>query len=98
MFRFTTGEGWEDLIFVLSKDKTTPGHECIDNPTYSDYVSAGHQPVGCGKKYIKIFYFCYIGMIAMVFMNLFMAIIINSYFHTRDQVSFKLNEETYFGF
>ena len=48
MFRLSTGEGWSDLVEILQKEKSL-GHQCIENPTYSDFVEAGMKPIGCGN-------------------------------------------------
>jgi hypothetical protein len=48
MFRLSTGEGWSDLVEIIQKDKSL-GHDCIENPTYSDFVEAGMKPIGCGN-------------------------------------------------
>jgi hypothetical protein len=65
--------------------KSGENYQCKEDPTYADYISAG-TPVGCGNFVITyIFFGSYLIMITLVFLNLFIAIILNGYFETRDQ-------------
>jgi hypothetical protein len=32
IFRMSTGEGWGDLVLVLSRNQSTIGHTCIQDP------------------------------------------------------------------
>ena len=40
MIRVMTGEGWPKVMEAVSK-KTTISYNCIDSPTYDDYVNNG---------------------------------------------------------
>jgi hypothetical protein len=83
-----TGDDWNELFYTMA-DET----ECITNPKYSDYALAG-TPVGCGNQYLTVFYFfSFALLISIIFLNLFIAIILNGYFDTRDQEKQTLNSE-----
>jgi hypothetical protein len=89
----STGEGWDDLVTIISRDSATMGNDCIENPTFTDFVSAGNKPVGCGNwLLISLFYGIYVAIVQIIFLNLFMAIILNGYFVARDEASQDLNE------
>jgi len=45
-----------------------------------------------------IYFFTYLILITLVFLNLFVAIILNGYFETRDQQSAELNADIFEGF
>ena len=92
MIRAATGESWDDLMNALGhRDKEN--YQCKKNPTYADYISAG-TPVGCGNFVSTyIFFGSYLIMITLVFLNLFIAIILNGYFDTRDQEGQRLSND-----
>ena len=84
LIRVATGESWNDLMNALGI-KNKVNYSCTSNPTYADYEKAGYKPVGCGSYTITYAYFgSYLIMITLVFLNLFIAIILNGYFDTRD--------------
>jgi len=45
--RVMTGEAWNDLLNAISLPYSLQ-YQCIDNPTYEDYVNNGNEPIGCG--------------------------------------------------
>jgi hypothetical protein len=84
---------------VLGREKGDVGVECIENPSYSDYKANGYKPVGCGNNtMICTFYGIYVGIVQIIFLNLFMAIILNGYFKARDEASSELNENAFSSF
>jgi hypothetical protein len=88
-----TGEGWNDLMNVLAMSKSE-FNDCVENPSYADYVAAGKNTVGCGKGYLAPMYFMsYLIFITLIFLNLFVAIILNGYFETRNEDSHMLNQD-----
>ena len=85
MFRFSTGEGWDDIVTALGKDKNSISHTCIENPTYDDYVANGYKTIGCGNSFaIIMFFFTYLALMSLIFLNLYIAIILNGYYDARD--------------
>ena len=80
LFGVATGDGWNDLLEALSMEASVSNH-CIKNPTYADYVANNKQPIGCGSRTFATFYFfSFVFMISIIFMNLFIAIILEGYF------------------
>ena len=76
-----TGDGWNDIMYGLGMDE-----DCVENPTYQDYIHAGNETVGCGNYSLSCFYFfSFVILISLIFLNLFMAIIMNGYFDTGDR-------------
>ena len=61
-------------------------NECKDDPTYEDYVNNGKEPIGCGSYAIAYTFFAtYLIVLTLIFLNLFIAIILNGYFETLEQ-------------
>ncbi len=78
-----TGSGWNDIMEVLGKGKSETNN-CIDNPEYADFVRAG-EPIGCGNYLLAYpYFFTFVTFVSLVFLNLFVAIILNGYFETRE--------------
>jgi hypothetical protein len=50
---------------------------CIDDPTYEDYVNAGYNTVGCGLGFSGIvFFMSYFVLMSLIMMNLFIALVL----------------------
>ena len=82
LFRSATGENWNELMFALSR-QNEPGYECINSPTWEDFDEAGGVPVGCGSpKAATVFFVTFIFIVELVFLNLFIAIILQGYYTT----------------
>ena len=91
-FRMATGEGWNDLYNELTKTNDTQNHKCMENPKYEDVKD--NEPVGCGSPLIGVLFFSsYLIVVTLIFLNLFIAIILNGYFETRDQSRKELNSD-----
>lgn len=75
LFVMHTSSDFYELVNAMSKGKSV-NFDCIDNPTYEDYIKAG-ETVGCGNKVgaLIIFYSFWI-LVSLVFINLFIAIIL----------------------
>ena len=73
---------WNDIMEALSLEKSIT-NDCIDSPTYQDYVNNGHVTVGCGNRGAAVFFFtAYSIIVSIVFLSLFVAIILSGYFST----------------
>jgi hypothetical protein len=67
------------------------GNTCIENPNYDDFKAAG-KPVGCGNYIVSyVFFFTFISLVSIIFLNLFVAIILNGYFDTKDKQNYELD-------
>ena len=82
LIRMATGEGWNDLMEALSMDYTLH-NQCKKHPTYADFVENDHQPIGCGLPiFAMVFFYSYILIVSVTFVNLFIAVILDGYFTT----------------
>jgi len=54
--------------------------QCISNPTYAQYRDNNYETVGCGSRYSSIiFCFSFLVLVILIFLNLFIAIIVDGY-------------------
>ena len=79
-----TNDAWVDVVDILSRDRS-PSNQCIKNPTYAHYHQNNNQTVGCGM-YLQtyIYFYSFFILINLTFLNLFIAIILDGFFETRD--------------
>jgi hypothetical protein len=68
-----TGEGWYDVMGDLSQGKGI-AFDCIEDPSYKDYVDNGYKTVGCGTKSASIFFLLYVFIVTLILVNLFIAV------------------------
>jgi len=69
-----------------------PLFQCIDNPTYEDYKRAG-QTVGCGSAYGQVFFTSFILIVQLIFLNLFIAIILQGFDFMNKKANMILKDE-----
>jgi hypothetical protein len=93
LVRVSTGEGWNDLLDVLGQGKSLT-NDCVYDPSYEDYVAAGFNPIACGNHMLScLFFFSFLVLITLTFLNLFIAIILSGYFDAREQSKKVLNDD-----
>jgi voltage-gated cation channel len=81
LIRVVTGENWNDLMTELSKGYSID-YPCIQNPTWADYNASG-ETLGCGDPVLATcFFISFIVVVGLIFMNLFIAIILQGYQQT----------------
>ena len=67
---------------------------CIKNPTYDQYKENNFEPIGCGDRGATIALFSiFTILISMIFLNLFIAIILQGYDETRERNEKMFNSE-----
>jgi hypothetical protein len=87
-----TGESFSDIMDVLGQSQT-PHNHCVEEPKFSDFQKAG-MPVGCGSYMLSYAFFgAFVILVNFVFLNLFVAIILNGYFETTDKESQAMNSD-----
>jgi len=91
LFRASTGEGWNDIMHDITRGEN-PLFQCIDNPTYEDYKRAG-QTVGCGSAYGQVFFTSFILIVQLIFLNLFIAIILQGFDFMNKKANMILKDE-----
>ena len=93
LIRVATGEGWNDLMNALGKPKSYL-HDCEPVFSWKDYKEAG-EPLACGDYKITYAYFgSYLVLITLIFLNLFIAIIIDAFFGQSDMSDLPVKAKT----
>jgi len=77
IFRISTFDGWVDVMHDTSRG-FAPNFYCINNPTYSDVVRNGGNPIGCGLPYAPVYFVIFILVIPFMFLNILIAIVVAS--------------------
>jgi len=93
LIRVSTGENWHEIMYSLSKQPSIT-YECISSPTYQDYVANGKEPVGCGNSSLAMFFFfSFVTVVSLIFLNLFIAIILQAFDDTNTDNKNVFNKE-----
>lgn len=93
LFRIATGEKWNEIVHALIR-QNSPAFQCIDSPTFEDYKRAGKHAVGCGVPWAALFVVSFILIVMLIFLNLFVAVILQGFEETDQKNSKKFNAET----
>ena len=74
-----TGDNWSTIMDNYIQINS-PVFLCEVGPTYSDYVANNYKTVGCGNKYTSwAFFISYYFIVDLIFVQLFIAIILQGY-------------------
>lgn len=84
LIRCITGEGWDLIMHDLGlQGKSYDGTECVPDQTYQDWSADGI--LGCGFKFTYVFFFVFVVLSQMVFINLFIAFVLQAYKTSYDE-------------
>lgn len=93
LFRMATGESWQAIMYDCMREKSIT-FECMDSPTFEDMKVEGEdelQIIGCGSKITALLYFpTFMIMVSFIFLNLFIAIILESFDTSKDEEGLKI--------
>jgi hypothetical protein len=79
LFVVATGDSW-NLIMTTFASEQSSSFECMNSPQYSDYVDNNFVTVGCGQRgQALLFFISYFFLVNLVFLNLFIAIILDGF-------------------
>ena len=77
LFRISTGESWNSLMFDCGRQRSID-YECVVEQTYEEQQRDGIQ--GCGNMLSsRAFFISYMLLIPFIFLNLFIAIILEGF-------------------
>jgi hypothetical protein len=83
LFVVATGDGWTDIRDSCSRSRSLD-FDCVENPTFSDYLEAG-ETVGCGPGIPGFFFFnSYYLIMNLILLKLFIAVICQCYEDVKD--------------
>lgn len=93
LMRCATGEAWHMIMFDLARGYSAT-NQCRENETYQTMMENGGEPFGCGSPMSSYFFFTLFHiLVSQIFLNLFIAIIIDAFVHQADH--FKLPIQPY---
>lgn len=84
LIRVSTGEAWYELMNDCGAQKSLL-FPCTYDPSYQEYKDAGKNSIGCGNKaYSHFFFISFMMLIAFIFLNLFIAVILQGFNETSE--------------
>ena len=105
LIRCSTGEAWNAIMFESSRSYSVL-YQCNEEEDYDSIVADGRDPAdtygprGCGTDFAIAFHLLFQIIVSQVFLNLFIAIIIEAFFGQAAAGALfeKLDERTFEGF
>lgn len=84
LFRCSTGESWHGIMFDLARTYSK-SNQCRENETYETMMKNGGEPHDCGSPALSYTYFICFTITFQIFLNLFIAIIIDVFLGQAEQ-------------
>jgi len=78
LVRASTGEAWDTIMYDIMRKKSISNY-CVEGPTYEDYMANDFKPIGCGSDLAKVYFFSFSIVVTLIFLNLFVAIILQGF-------------------
>lgn len=85
LVRCSTGEAWNSIMLESSQSRSLL-FQCEEEESYEKIVERGDDPLdtygpkGCGTGFAIVFHLLFQIIVSQVFLNLFIAIIIDAFF------------------
>ena len=93
LMRCSTGEAWDYIMMDLTRSQSVT-FQCSDSDfDYQTYLSDGMQTNGCGSTAGIIYFMTFYFMVPLIFLNLFIAIILEGFEQTSKKESSAIQEE-----
>ena len=89
LLRVATGEAWVGIMHDAAR-KESVNFFCIEDQTFESKQLIGIQ--GCGSSVSYLFFIAFILMVSLVFLNLFIAIILEGFGDAADELSIRVGE------
>ena len=98
LIRCSTGEAWNSIMLDSAQPKSIL-YQCVEDESFDAMIERGDDPTdvygpkGCGTWFAIIFHLLFQIIVSQVFLNLFIAIIIDAFFGNADLQSMPIREE-----
>lgn len=93
LFRCSTGETW-DLVMADCMRQANILFQCSNADfDYATYAANGYQTNGCGSQAGIVFFMTFYLMVPLIFLNLFIAIILEGFEYTSKRANTEVSEE-----
>eukprot|EP00347_Sterkiella_histriomuscorum_P021532 403333648 len=92
LLRCATGEAWNYIMDDCARTFSIR-FDCLPDPSYEDYVNNGYVTSGCGDPTTAYaFFMSFTMLVTMIFLNLFIAIILESFENVNQQEDLKIQD------
>jgi len=92
LMRNSTGEAWDTIMYDYMRE-TSITFQCIPNYDYYDYMNNNKEFNACGNPLISIvFFYSFNVVVSQIFLNLFIAIIIDSFLNQSQAYNMSVNQ------
>ena len=91
LLRISTGEGWGGLMSDYARLQS-PNFVCVEIKSYQDFKNANGN-LGCGSSWAYFFFFSFEVLFKMIVLNLFIAVILQSFDDYNQRTNFIVNDE-----
>ena len=78
LMRASTGEGW-DFVLKDMMMKYSISNQCDESMSYQEFIDNGKKTNECGYSAAWIYFYLYTLIVGLVFLNLFVAIILEGF-------------------
>ena len=97
LFRMATGESWQAIMYDCARKRSIL-FECVSKPEYADMYNKETKELeieGCGDPVLAYVYFLsFMLTVSFIFLNLFIAIILESFASSMDEEGLQIGEST----
>lgn len=88
--RCSTGEGWNAVMMDAGRQRSIL-FQCNPDADYYSILANGMQTDGCGNTAAVPYFYSFTLIVSQIFLNLFIAIIIDSFLGQSDAFSLPVN-------
>lgn len=92
LMRNATGEAWDTIMYDYMRERSIT-FQCVPNFDYYDWLNQDKEMNGCGNPTISIvFFYSFNVVVSQIFLNLFIAIIIDSFMSQSNAYDMPVNQ------
>lgn len=91
LMRCATGEGWNAVMMDTARERQVL-FQCNPNADYYSILANGMETDGCGSPNAVPYFYSFTLIVSQIFLNLFIAIIIDSFLNQADAFSLPVNQ------
>lgn len=90
--RNATGEAWDSIMFDCMRTRSIT-NQCDPNADYYSWKNNGEVVNGCGSMISVLFFYSFTVIVSQIFLNLFIAIIIDSFLGQSQAYGMPVNQQ-----
>jgi hypothetical protein len=91
LMRCSTGEAWNAVMMDCARPRSIL-FQCNPDADYYSILANGMQSDGCGNSFAVPYFYSFTLIVSQIFLNLFIAIIIDSFLGQSDAFSLPVNQ------